>query len=168
MPKILKKQLSQEKEKFADTKPGRGLAAYRKLAKSKKTTPITSSTRAGLLFGIPRVHNLMKKHRLARSVGKRPSVVMAAAMEYVSAEVLELAGNIVMGLNKKRITPRTIMLAISGDDELFKLVGCKATFTESGVAPHIEPAMLAKKGGKTAKKVEASDADTANLGTQEV
>ena len=60
------------------------------------------------------------------------------------------------------------MLAISGDDELFKLVGCKAVFTESGVAPHIEPAMLAKKGGKPEKKVVAADADAANLGTQEV
>ena len=144
-----------------------GLAKYRKLAKSKKAAPITSSTRAGLLFSIPKVLKLMKRDRLAARVGKRPSVVMAAVMEYLSAEVLELAGNLVLERNKKRVTPRTIMLAISGDDELYKLAGSKAMFRESGVAPHIEAAMLRKKGGKE-KKQESVSSQENQVGTQEV
>ena len=122
----------------------------------------SASSRAGLLFPVPKVLKLMKKQRLAGSVGKRPSIVLAAAMEYLAAEVLELSGNIAVEQRKKTIKPRAIMLAIVGDDELNKLVGCKAMFTESGVLPHIEPAMLKNKG----KNNKAPKND--EIGTQEV
>ena len=88
-----------------------------KSLKSKKTSQrakaIAVSTRAGLLFQAPRFVKVMKRDRLAKSVGKLSAIAMAAACEYLCSEVLELAGGLCQEAKKRRIVPRHIMLAIS-------------------------------------------------------
>ena len=84
----------------------------------KRAKAVTASVRSGLLFSIPRVGKLMKRDRLAGKVGRRPQIVLTAVMEYITSEILELAGTIAKEANKKRITPRHVMLAVANDEEL--------------------------------------------------
>jgi histone H2A len=66
---------------------------------------------------------------------------MAAVLEYLAAEVLELAGNAAKDNKKTRIVPRHILLAIKNDEELNKLLN-NTTISEGGVKPHIDANLL--------------------------
>ncbi len=47
---------------------------------------------------------------------------MAAVLEYLTAELVEIAGNSAKNEGKKRITPLAIKNALKGDDEFKKLL----------------------------------------------
>ena len=69
---------------------------------------------------------------------------LAAVLEYLAAEVLELAGNAAKDQKKSRIVPRHILLAVRNDEELNKLLA-NTTISEGGVLPYINPSLLPNK-----------------------
>src|SRR6201986_3927991 len=98
------------------------------------------SSRAGLQFPVGRIHRLLRKGNYAERVGAGAPVYLAAVLEYLAAEILELAGNAARDNKKTRIIPRHLQLAIRNDEELNKLLG-HVTIAQGGVLPNIHASM---------------------------
>ncbi|KAG9344904.1 hypothetical protein JZ751_010595 [Albula glossodonta] len=115
---------------------GRGKTGGKARAKAK-----TRSSRAGLQFPVG---------NYAERVGAGAPVYLAAVLEYLTAEILELAGNAARDNKKTRIIPRHLQLAVRNDEELNKLLG-GVTIAQGGVLPNIQAVLLPKKTEKAVK-----------------
>lgn len=73
-----------------------------KTAKSGSGKSKTRSSRAGLQFPVGRIHRLLRKGHYAERVGTGAPVYMAAVLEYLAAEILELSGNAARDNKKSR------------------------------------------------------------------
>jgi histone H2A len=118
---------------------------------AKKST--SKSFKAGLQFPVGRIGRLLKKGKYASRVGGGAPVYLAAILEYLTAEILELAGNAARDNKKTRIVPRHIQLAVRNDEELNKLFG-GVTIASGGVLPNIHSVLIPKT---TAKEKNADE-----------
>ena len=118
--------------------------------KASSSKSVSRSSKAGLQFPVGRVARYMKKAKVAARVGAGAPVYMAAVLEYLTAEVLELAGNAARDNKKTRIVPRHIQLAVRNDEELNKLMG-GVTIAAGGVLPNVHAVLLPKKSAKAEK-----------------
>ena len=112
--------------------------------KAGATRAVSRSSKAGLQFPVGRIARFLKQGRFSERVGAGAPVYLAAVLEYLAAEVLELAGNAAKDNKKSRIVPRHIQLAIRNDEELNKLLA-NATIASGGVLPNINAVLLPRK-----------------------
>lgn len=110
------------------------------------------SSKAGLTFPVGRVHRLLRKGNYAQRIGSGAPVYLTAVLEYLAAEILELAGNAARDNKKTRIIPRHLQLAIRNDDELNRLLG-NVTIAQGGVLPNIHQNLLPKKSAKPSQEL---------------
>ncbi len=134
--------------------PGKGKGGRGKTGGASKA--VSRSSRAGLQFPVGRIARYLKVGKYAERVGAGAPVYLAAVLEYLAAEVLELAGNAAKDNKKTRIIPRHIQLAVRNDEELNKLMA-NTTIASGGVLPNINQHLLPSKS-KGEGKEEKNDA----------
>lgn len=131
----------------------------------KKRTGIKE--KAGLIFPVGRILTLMKKGRYADRISPQSAIGVATVLEYLTAELFELSGDICFNSERKMtssiIKPRHITLAIRGDTEMSQALGTDVIIPMGGVVPFIHSEMeMKKKKAKTKaafKDDEAEEAD---------
>ena len=116
---------------------------------------MTKSVKAGLQFPVGRIGRFLKKGKYATRVGAGAPVYLASILEYLTAEILELAGNAARDNKKTRIVPRHIQLAVRNDEELNKLFG-GVTIAQGGVLPNIHSVLVPKSTPKESSPKEST------------
>ena len=91
-----------------------------------------------------RIARYMRDMRVADRIGAGAPVYLAAVLEYLTAEILELAGNVAQEGKKNRVIPRHIQLAVRNDEELNALLG-NVTIASGGVMPFVHSELLPEK-----------------------
>ena len=124
-----------------------GKAARGSKRTGKKAAPKTNSSRAGLIFPVGRMCRKLRQGRYSTRVGMGGGVFMAAALEYLTMEIIDLAGQCADEHKKKTIAPRHIQLAVRNDEELNKLMAA-AQLSQGGVRPNVEAALFPRKEKK--------------------
>ncbi|XP_051012771.1 histone H2A.Z-like isoform X1 [Acomys russatus] len=111
-----------------------------------KTKAISSSQQAGLQFPMSHIHRHLKSRTISSGrVGATAAVYSAAMLKYLTAEVLELAGNASKDFKVRHIIiPRHLQLAIRGDVGLDSLI--KATTAAASLIPHTHKPLMGEKG----------------------
>jgi histone H2A len=94
------------------------MAPKRSKSKRKAGKTVSNSTRAGTLFPVGRLNRYIKQGRYAPRHGASSGAFMAAVLEYLTAEVLDMAGTVCTDGKKKTIQPKHINLAFRSDAEL--------------------------------------------------
>ncbi|GAA5825711.1 hypothetical protein JCM11251_000345 [Rhodosporidiobolus azoricus] len=146
---------------FSSGKGGKGKSANADEGEKKQSR----SAKAGLQFPVGRIHRLLRKGHYAQRIGAGSPVYLAAVLEYLAAEILELAGNAARDNKKTRIIPRHLQLAIRNDEELDRLLG-HVVISQGGVLPNIHQNLLPGKnktvggGGSGGKKKKATQEST--------
>lgn len=113
----------------------------------------SKSAKAGLIFPVGRVGSLLRRGQYARRIGASGATYLAAVLEYLTAELLELSVKVATQNSKKprRLNPRTVTLAVRHDDDLGALLK-NVTLSRGGVVPSLNKALAKKqKSGKRSK-----------------
>lgn len=139
-----------ELAKHATSEGAKAVMKYRGVDQTKKTTASgrqSRSARAGLVFPVSRVHRHLSENKYAQRTGQTAAVYLAAVLEYLAAEIFELAATAAANNKKKRIIERHIMLAVRKDKELDDLLG-NVAIANAGVTPYINAALVPARRGK--------------------
>ena len=93
---------------------------------------VSRSAKAGLNFPVGRIATMLRNGRYSQRVGLGAPVFLAAVLEYLVAELLEVSVMATRENKKNRIIPRHILLGLKEDDEFNKLFQ-HTLITTSGV-----------------------------------
>ncbi|XP_058931800.1 histone H2A type 1-A-like [Kogia breviceps] len=108
----------------------------------------------GLQFPVGRIQCLLRKGNYAERVGAASPVYMAAVLEFLTAQILELAGSASRDNKETRIMPCHLQLAVRNNEELSDLLG-GVSIAQGGVLPNIHAVLLPRKTESNHQKVQS-------------
>ena len=128
-----------ELAKHAVSEGTKAVTKYTSFVPDESKGRVYGADKAGLKFPPSLVQNIAAPHNL--NMGG--AVYLAGVLEYISAEILELAGNAARDSKRTRITNRHLYLAIENDEELSLLFDKSVLGTD--VLPNIHSVLLPRK-----------------------
>lgn len=154
--------LPEELAKHASNECNKAVTKYNSVNKDSdaRGSGQSRSFVAGLQFPVTRTENLMMKYATSARKSATAAVSLTAALEYVMAEVLELAGNVAKQSHRLRISPRHLMIAVRSDEELNRLF--RNSVFAGGVMPCIpkELAAINRPSKTSSSKLSKKSAET--------
>jgi histone H2A len=123
----------------------------------QKVGHVRAEKRAGIVFPVSRAKREITTSNYKYAVGKAASVYMAAAVQYVAAEIMDIADGQCKKQGKKIITQRHILLAVRDDAELDILVD--ADISKGGVMPFIHKKLRTVPKKKIKKRKRSGSAE---------
>ncbi|XP_045631635.1 histone H2A-Bbd type 1-like [Ursus americanus] len=84
---------------------------------------LSRSMRAELQFPVSRVDRLLREGLYAQRLSSSTPIFLAGILEYLTANILELAGQEARNHHKMRITPEHVQRALVNNQHLSRLFG---------------------------------------------
>merc|ERR1719263_2097767 len=114
----------------------------------------TKSSKCGLTFPVGRITRFLKEGKYSKRVSIGAGIFVTAVLEYLTAEIIELAGNACRDNKRKTINPRHLTLAVRNDEELSQMFQ-DIVIPCGGVLPNVHTMLLPKTNIKN--KMEKID-----------
>ena len=89
--------------KSASTKPKKGVKKD-----GTRAVAVSGQHRAGIVWGVGRTASALRKGRFSDRFGKGAAIFMAAVLQYLTSEILEMAGDIASEKKNSIIRPAYI------------------------------------------------------------
>ena len=138
-----------ELTKHALSEGAKAVTKYIFADRGNKRKRKSNSQKAGLQFSVPRCKQFLKKYN--KKIGSTAPVYLAAVLEYITAELLELSGNVSRDHKRNTMKIRDLYLAIENDYELNDMMHrLNMGITGGGFPVHVEEEVI--KANKNSKK----------------
>ena len=134
--------------KHARSEGTKAVTKYINSTGGTKSKHISLTKRSGLVFSVSRSEKILRLTHCGK-LSKKASIYFAAILEYLTAEILELAGNKSKDMKRTTISSRSLMYSIRDDEEL-DLITLKINWRVigGGTIPYIHKKLLPKEKQK--------------------
>ncbi|XP_007517981.2 histone H2A-Bbd type 1-like [Erinaceus europaeus] len=111
------------------------MSGKRKGSGRSRKQSLSRSSRAELQFPVSRVDRLLRESHSSHRLGSSTPVFLAGVLEFLTANILELAGKEARSHRRARITPEHVGRAVDSDQHLSHLFEEDSTHHREALQP---------------------------------
>jgi len=133
--------LLNELSKHAVSQGIKAVTKYSDKGKGNRKKKVSKSAKAGLQFSVSRCRQFFKKYN--KRIAKDSDVYLAAVLEYITAELTELSGNVARDNRRSTMKIRDLYIAIQADYDLNDMMHrLNMGITGGGNVVHVNDAVV--------------------------